>query len=111
MSNISKDAAIILEKHRESIDRLDAILIYTLGERFKHTEDIGKLKAKHSLDARDPKREKMQIERLKQISRQANLKPEFATQFLKFIIREVVQNHKSHQTSGICPDREAKGEK
>ena len=32
-----------LANHRDSIDRLDAILIYTLGERFKHTQAIGKL--------------------------------------------------------------------
>ena len=29
-------AAEILAEHRDSIDRLDAILVYTLGERFKH---------------------------------------------------------------------------
>ena len=27
-------AAEILAEHRDSIDRLDAILVYTLGERF-----------------------------------------------------------------------------
>jgi chorismate mutase len=27
-------AATVLKEHRQSIDRLDAILIYTLGERF-----------------------------------------------------------------------------
>jgi chorismate mutase len=30
-------AAELLKGHRASIDRLDAILVYTLGERFKHT--------------------------------------------------------------------------
>ena len=29
-------AAEVLKEHRASIDRLDAILVYTLGERFKH---------------------------------------------------------------------------
>ena len=28
-------AAAILKEHRESIDRLDAILVFTLAERFK----------------------------------------------------------------------------
>ena len=30
-------AADLLRGHRESIDRLDAILLFTLAERFKHT--------------------------------------------------------------------------
>ena len=47
-------AAEILKGHRESIDRLDAILVYTLGERFKHTQAVGKLKAEHDLPPSDP---------------------------------------------------------
>ena len=42
-------AAALLKGHRESIDRLDAILVYTLGERFKHTQAVGQLKATHDL--------------------------------------------------------------
>lgn len=42
-------AADLLKEHRHSIDRLDAILVYTLGERFKHTQAVGKLKALHDL--------------------------------------------------------------
>ena len=37
MMNTSKRAAELLKTHRESIDRLDAILFNTLGERFSHT--------------------------------------------------------------------------
>ena len=50
-------AAALLKGHRESIDRLDAILVYTLGERFKHTQSVGRLKAAHDLPASDPARE------------------------------------------------------
>ena len=50
-------AAEILKDHRNSIDRLDAILVYTLGERFKHTQAVGKLKAEHDLPPSDPDRE------------------------------------------------------
>jgi chorismate mutase len=40
------DAAVrILADHRASIDRLDAILVYTLAERFRHTQAVGRLKA------------------------------------------------------------------
>ena len=90
-------AAEILQEHRESIDRLDAILVYTLGERFKHTQAVGKLKAQHDLPPSDPAREKAQIARLEDLAKRANLDPEFAKDFLNFIIREVIQNHKKHQ--------------
>ena len=42
-------AQTLLREHRESIDRLDAILVYTLAERFKHTMAVGRLKAEHAL--------------------------------------------------------------
>ena len=37
-----------LQDCRESIDRLDSILTYTLGERFQKTKEIGKIKAKNN---------------------------------------------------------------
>lgn len=49
MTNPVAHAAEVLKEHRASIDRLDAILVYTLGERFKHTQAVGKLKAEHDL--------------------------------------------------------------
>jgi chorismate mutase len=91
-------AADVLKEHRASIDRLDAILVYTLGERFKHTQAVGKLKAAHDLPPSDPAREAAQIERLEDLARQADLDPEFAKKFLNFIIAEVIQHHKQHQT-------------
>jgi len=90
-------AAALLKEHRESIDRLDAILVYTLGERFKHTQSVGALKAEHDLPPSDPARESAQIERLEDLARRANLDPEFAKNFLNFIIQEVIQHHKKHQ--------------
>ncbi len=89
-------AAEILKAHRESIDRLDAILVYTLGERFKHTQAVGRLKAEHDLPASDPAREAIQIARLERLAVEADLDPEFAKDFLNFIIAEVIQHHKKH---------------
>jgi len=88
-------AADILKGHRESIDRLDSILVYTLGERFKHTEAVGKLKAEHDLPASDPAREATQIARLEELAGKAKLDPEFAKKFLNFVIDEVIRHHKS----------------
>jgi len=92
-------AATLLKEHRDSIDRLDAILVYTLGERFKHTQAVGKLKAEHDLPASDPSRESEQIARLEDLASRANLDPEFAKSFLNFIIQEVIQHHKKHNNN------------
>ena len=91
-------AAEVLKEHRSSIDRLDAILAYTLGERFKHTQAVGKLKAEHDLPPSDPTREATQIARLEDLANRADLDPEFAKKFLNFIIEEVIHHHKQHQT-------------
>ncbi len=98
MTDAPTRAAALLKEHRESIDRLDAILVYTLGERFKHTQAVGQLKALHDLPPSDPQREGEQIERLEDLAQRANLDPEFAKSFLKFIIQEVIQHHRKHQT-------------
>lgn len=98
MSDDAIRAAEILKDHRNSIDRLDAILVYTLAERFAHTQAVGKLKATHDLPPSDPDREAKQIERLEELAREADLDPEFAKKFLNFVIAEVIQHHKQHQS-------------
>ena len=90
-------AATLLKGHRESIDRLDAILVFTLAERFKHTQAVGKLKAEHYLPPSDPIREEAQIARLTDLAKQADLDPEFAKKFLAFVIQEVIKHHEQHQ--------------
>ena len=97
MTDATARAAEILAEHRDSIDRLDAILVYTLGERFKHTQAVGKLKAEHALPPSDPARESLQIARLENLAKEAELDPDFAKAFLNFIIGEVIRHHKKHQ--------------
>lgn len=91
-------AAALLMDHRASIDRLDAILVYTLAERFKHTQSVGRLKAEHDLPPSDPAREAQQIERLERLAREADLDPEFARKFLNFVIAEVIRHHEQYQS-------------
>ncbi|MEN8891853.1 MAG: chorismate mutase [Planktotalea arctica] len=98
MTDAVSKAAAVLKEHRESIDRLDAILVYTLGERFKHTQAVGKLKAEHALPPSDPAREASQIARLEDLANRADLDPEFAKKFLNFVIEEVIHHHKRHQS-------------
>ena len=90
-------AAELLREHRESIDRLDAILVWTLAERFKHTQAVGRLKAAHGLPPSDLAREAAQVARLNRLASEADLDPEFARKVLAFIIQEVIKHHERHQ--------------
>lgn len=90
-------AAALLREHRDSIDRLDAILVYTLAERFKHTQSVGRLKAEHHLPPADPAREATQIARLETLAKEADLDPDFARKLLNFVISEVIRNHETFQ--------------
>ena len=104
MSDPTIRAAGLLKDHRDSIDRLDAILVYTLGERFKHTQAVGRLKAEHGLPPADPAREADQIARLERPAAEANLDPAFAKKFLAFIISEVIRHHERHLENGRPPN-------
>jgi chorismate mutase len=90
-------AAQLLKDHRASIDRLDAILVYTLAERFKQTQAVGRLKAQHDLPPSDPMREAQQMARLEELSQAADLDPTLAKKFLTFIISEVIRHHEKLQ--------------
>jgi chorismate mutase len=98
MPDDSARAAELLAHHRKSIDRLDAILVYTLGERFAHTQAVGRLKAEYDLPPSDPVREAAQIARLEDLAKRADLDPAFARKFLSFIIAEVIRHHNQHQS-------------
>ncbi|MEE3623050.1 chorismate mutase [Nitrospirillum sp. BR 11752] len=88
-----------LKRLRDSIDNIDAALIYMLAERFKCTQQVGALKARIDLPSSDPGREAAQIERLRRLAEGANLDPDFATKFLTFIIKEVIRHHDSFRAA------------
>lgn len=89
---------------RGSIDNFDATLVYLLAERFKCTQRVGWLKARHHLPPSDPGREAAQIKRLHALAADANLDPVFAEKFLNFVIDEVIRHHEAisetHQAAG-----------
>jgi chorismate mutase len=83
----------ILAGYRESIDNIDAALVFMLAERFKVTQAVGRYKATAGLPPADPGRETAQIERLRSLAKSANLDPDFSEKFLRFIIDEVIRHH------------------
>lgn len=87
------EAMATLARIRHSIDNIDAALIHILAERFRHTQQVGRLKADAGLPASDPAREEQQVARLRNLARDADLDPEFAEKFLSFVIAEVINHH------------------
>ena len=80
---------------RDSIDNIDAALIYMLAERFRCTQAVGEYKATHALPPADPAREAAQITRLRKLAEDAKLDPDFAEKFLNFIVKEVIRHHEA----------------
>jgi len=82
-----------LSRYRQSIDNIDAALVFMLAERFKITQAVGRYKAQTGLPPADPGREERQIARLRQLAHDADLDPEFSEKFLRFVIDEVIRHH------------------
>ncbi len=94
LDNVEK-ARQLLAKYRITIDNIDAALVHMLAERFRCTQEVGRLKAEHALPPADPTREAQQIDRLRRLASDAHLDPDFAEKFLNFIVKEVIRHHEA----------------
>ena len=90
----------VLAAFRQSIDNIDAALIFMLAERFKITKAVGEYKAKTALPPADPGREEEQIMRMKRLAVDADLDPDFSEKFLRFVIDEVIRHHEKIRDAG-----------
>ena len=91
---------------RRSIDNIDAALIHLLAERFKYTQQVGRLKATKGLPASDPSRERDQIGRLRLLAEESHLDPAFAEKWFNFVVAEVIHHHEQF-ASGSEPESES----
>lgn len=89
-----------LDGLRLSIDNVDAALIHLLAERFRFTQQVGKLKAAHGMPASDPEREKVQIARLQALAVESHLDPVFAKKWFNFVVAEVIHHHAQIASTG-----------
>ena len=92
---MEQDTQKQLKEYRDSIDNIDAALVFLLSERFKITHKVGVLKAENTLLPADKSREAQQVSRLRKLSKEADLDPEFTEKMLNFIIAEVISNHEN----------------
>ena len=99
-----QDVAADLAGLRLSIDNIDAALVHMLAERFKFTQQVGRLKADHGLPPSDPQREKRQIARLRALAVDAHLDPAFAEKWFNFVVAEVIQHHEELAGNGASGD-------
>ena len=88
-----EDPGASLAGIRQSIDNIDAALIHLLAERFKFTQQVGRLKAATGMPASDPNRERVQVARLRALAEEAHLDPEFAEKWFTFVVAEVIHHH------------------
>ena len=95
------DPKVELNRLRQSIDNIDSALVHILAERFKITQEVGRLKAEHGLPPADPAREEQQIAKLRELAVESRLDPVFGEKFLNFIIAEVIHQHEQIATGAI----------
>ncbi len=86
---------------RLSIDNMDAAIVHMLAERFKFTQQVGRLKAASGLAPSDPERERVQVARLRALAEEAQLDPEFAEKWFTFVVAEVIHHHERIATGAI----------
>ncbi len=99
-----QDVAADLAGLRLSIDNIDAALVHLLAERFKFTQQVGRLKAENGMPPSDPERERTQIARLRALAEEAQLNPAFAEKWFNFVVAEVIHHHERFTTGSITTD-------
>ena len=84
---------LLLKNERSTIDRLDAIIINALIERFSVTKRIGLIKAEHNIEPHDGKREKTQLAKLENLIENSDLDKTFIINLMKLITTESKKKH------------------
>ena len=88
------DKAEQLASYRKTIYNLDSALLHILAERFRCTEQVGRLKAEQALPATDSERERRQMDRSRIIATEVGLSQHFVESLMKLIVSAVVERHK-----------------
>lgn len=82
-----------LDQLRTEIDQIDQQIIALLAQRFQCTEEVGVYKAENQLHAQDPNRESQQFQKIRQLSEQNGINPEYTSEIYRRIIDIVISRH------------------
>ncbi len=85
---------LLLKNERSTIDRLDAIIVNALVERFSVTKRIGLIKAENNIEPHDGEREREQVKTLEKLTRDSDLNEDFIVSLMRLITTESKKNHK-----------------
>ena len=84
---------LLLKNERSTIDRLDAIIINALIERFSVTKRIGLIKAEYNIEPHDGEREKEQVKTLEKLIENSDLDKAFIVNLMRLITTESKKKH------------------
>ena len=84
---------LLLKNERSTIDRLDAIIINALIERFSVTKKIGLIKAENNIKPHDGEREQEQVKTLEKLIGDSDLDKEFIVNLMNLITTESKKKH------------------
>ena len=84
---------LLLKNERSTIDRLDAIIINALIERFSVTKRIGLIKAEYDIETYDRDREEMQLKALEKLIENSDVDRKFIVKLMKLITTESKKRH------------------
>ena len=83
---------LLLKNERSTIDRLDAIIMNALIERFSVTKRIGLIKAEN-IEPHDGEREQEQVKTLEKLIGDSDLDKEFIVNLMNLITTESKKKH------------------
>ncbi len=84
---------LLLKNERSTIDRLDAMIVKALIERFSVTKRIGIIKAENNIETYDSEREKTQVKTLEKLVEDSDIDKKFIANLMKLITTESKKNH------------------
>lgn len=90
---VSDETPLDLLELRAQIDQVDEDILMLLSRRFSLTEEVGRYKAEHGLEAEDGAREAKQYKQLKRLAQDLALPDGIEKQLWEIIMNHVKSRH------------------
>ncbi|RKK02552.1 chorismate mutase [Pseudoroseomonas wenyumeiae] len=87
------DVEARLESNRQTLDNIDAALVYIFAERFGCTNATCVLKFEYNLPPLDRAREEYRYARLRGLAKENKINQNFVEIRMRFVIDQIIQRH------------------